>query len=314
MSLLDRFRKGGGGFLNGVDGLITSIAFTTNPDFGGEAREERPAKEGAITKLWFALTVRQDGGKDETTHLDAGGADEFVISDDGTTITPITEASQLWGATDFLKFYASAVEGGLTEPSDPAPGEPISFAHLMGVRARFVQVKNEDAQKRFADAYKKNKGNTRKYYNDQGEKKGKDGKYYAIRSLQIERVISEGNPVEAAESTPTPAAKSSAKPAAKTAKAASAPKAATKANGKATDVEIVDLAKGTLVNILAASKDSTIPKTALNLAVTKALVGKNEVRDAVRIWLYDDANLAALVAEGLITYDKSGKDQKIALA
>ena len=55
-------------------------------------------------------------------------------------------------------------------------------------------------------------------------------------------------------------------------------------------------------------------KTALNLAVTKALVGKNEVRDAVRIWLYDDANLAALVAEGLITYDKSGKDQKIALA
>src|SRR5258706_1295764 len=192
MGLLERFRKGGGGFLNNVEAVITGFRFTTNPDFGSE-RESTPAKDGAITKLWFALTVVQDGGKPETTHLDAGGVDGFEISNDGQTLTPADTATMLWGGTAFLKFYASLVEGGLTEPADVEPGDPLDFSHILGVRARFVQVKDEDAQKRNAENVRKNKGNARKFFNAEGERKGKDGKYYAVRNLQVERVISEGN-------------------------------------------------------------------------------------------------------------------------
>lgn len=312
MSLLDKFRKGGGGFLNNVEGVITSYQFTTNPDFGTE-RPAKEAKEGDITKLWFALTVLQDGGKPETTHLDAGGADEFVISDDGQTLTPISEATMLWGGTAFLKFYASLVEGGLTEPADPAPGEPLTFEHINGVRARFIQVKDEDATRRTIENFKKNKGNTRKYFNAEGERKGKDDKYYAQRNLQVERVISEGNAVDAAPATPPPAKAGKAPVKAIAAVAKPATKVAAKGNGKAVDVEIVELSKGTLVNILADAKDNTVKKVELNLAVTKRLVG-NPHRDAVRLWLFDDGNLATLATEGLISYDKAGTGQKIALA
>jgi len=312
MGILNAFRKSGGGFLNNVDGVIVDYSFTTEPDFGGEQRERQG--DAKSTPLWVKLTVRQDGSEaNESTHLDAGAADDFVISDDGHTLEPVGDA-KLWGNTGWMKLIVSLVENGVQEP-EWEPGQPISFTEIIGQRVRFVQVKDEERMNRSAESFKKNKGQTRKYYNELGQKKGKDGKYYDQRALQVSQVY--GTVDVAALSTSKPAAKTSAKSAATSSKAS---KATTKAQAADASASVKDFAGEVLTTILGNAKDNKVSKSKMNYEVTRLFATpayKDRAttdRDPVRKFLYEDANLEAFAAEGLITFDKSSKDQTIALA
>lgn len=283
MGLRDQFKKGGGGFMNNVDGVITRIAFTTEPDFGSGAQ----APKGDGTPLWCELTAQIDGAeKPESTHLFVGmNGDEFVISEDGQTLTPTEDGVGLWGGTAFAQFYDSAVENGLTDV-DPAEDGSLNFGHVVGARVRFVQVKDEAAMKRAAKNYRTSKGKI----NEQGQKKGKDGKYYDIRTLQIEKVYAEGVSV------------SSAKPKAGATKAAKATATKLAAKTKATAApDVAEFAQDTLLSVLAKNPDG-LPKTKLNLALTRALVS-DERRDAVLQYFKNEANIEAMVEAEAITYE-----------
>jgi hypothetical protein len=284
--LLSKFKKGGGGFLNQVDGVIAGFTFTTEPEFGGNASGGAPKGDG--TPLWVALTAQVDGAeKPETTHLFAGyNADDFVISEDGSSLTPAVDGASLWGGTAFAQFYESAVTNGLTDV-EPTEDGTMNFGGLIGARVRFVQVKDEGAMKRAAKNFRTSKGKV----NEQGQKKGKDGKFYDIRTLQVEKVYSEGNAVG-----PQSAKKTTAKPAAKPAPAGKKPVAKS-----APAEDVTDAATIALTEILAKNADG-LPKTKLNLAVTRHLVAHPQ-REAIRTFLADDANLDTLAEAGVITYD-----------
>jgi hypothetical protein len=141
--------------------------------------------------------------------------------------------------------------------------------------------------KRAAKNFRTSKGKV----NEQGQKKGKDGKFYDIRTLQVEKVYSEGNAVG-----PQSAKKTTAKPAAKPAPAGKKPVAKS-----APAEDVTDAATIALTEILAKNADG-LPKTKLNLAVTRHLVAHPQ-REAIRTFLADDANLDTLAEAGVITYD-----------
>ena len=283
MGLLDRFRKGGGGFLNNVDGLITAFRFTTDPDFGGKTFDASKAK---MLKLWAAVTVLVDGStKPETVHLDAGDSDGLVISEDGQALTPATEEAMLWGNTPFMKFYESAVNApnGITDV-EPEEDGTLNFGGLVGVRTRFVQVKDEEADAKLAKWVKANPKKAAGKYNEAGERKGKDGKYYGARNPQVTEVYSTGNDVSGAvaarptTTTTSPTKRGTAAPV--------APRKA-KGNGHAADVAIVGFSKTTLYGILEAAKGNTITVRGLNMAVTRALPDDPR-REAVRTYLCNE--------------------------
>src|SRR5205814_4190301 len=160
---------------------------TTEPDFGGEARQQTERADKS-TPLWVKLTVKQDGAEaNESTHLDAGAADDFVISDDGHTLEPVDPSAKLWGGTSWLKFVESYIANGGND-IEWEPGQPITFTELLGKRVRFAQVKDEERMARSAKDFKAGKGKAKQYYNAEGQKKGKDGKFYDQRTLQVSQV------------------------------------------------------------------------------------------------------------------------------
>jgi hypothetical protein len=306
MGLLDKFRKGGGGFLNNVDGLVTDLRFTTEPDFGGEAKAR---KEGESTPLWAVLTVRVDGDEkgDQATHLYAGAADEFVISEDGRSLTPAVDGAMLWGGTAFLQFYESLVKGDETIDVDAEEDGTLNFSAVVGVRARFIQVKDVEAMARAA----KKAGASKGKINAQGQRKGKDGKFYDQRALQVSEVYSTGNEVDAAEEAPK--AKGATRPTTKTTSPSKGAVAAKPVAAKAAKVvanAVGDFAEVVLLDILGGAKNNTIKKSELNLAVTRKLV-KDDRREDVRKYLFEDANLAAIETAGKIVLDGTGSAQTI---
>lgn len=297
MGILSAFRSSGGGFLNNVDAVIQDVQCTTEPDFANA----KSGGDSKVTKLWVKLVVKQDGSDvPESTHLDAGGADDFVISDDGHTLTPVGADAKLWGGTDWLKFVESAETNGVEFP-DYKPGDVISFEPLIGQRVRLVQVKNDEAMLKAAKDFKANKGKTRTYYNDQGQKKGKDGKFYDQRTLQVSQVYGRVDTPK----VPTSAAKQPAKggkPAAK----------------PVVTSDIQSLAGEVLTTILSNAKDRKLSKSKVNYEVTRlyatpAFKERVSERDDVRKYLYDDANLETFASEGIISFDKASKDQTISL-
>lgn len=306
--LRDKFKRGGG-FLNNVAGLITKLRFTTEPDFGKGATTPK-VEAGKETPLWAEISARVDGSdKIESTHLFAGGADKFVIGEDETSLTPTEDGVALWGNTAFDNFYASYVDN---KGSDVDAGDDgtLNFGHIVGARVQFVQVKDETATKRAAENWKKNKGNAKKNFNELGQKKGSDGKYYDIRTLQVSEVFSEGNDIDATPAKGTPAKK--AGPATKAAPAKAGKPAAKQT--PASDYDVDADAFEVLVTLIGKAKDQKLKKNDLNAAVTRELVNEPVRREAVRKHLADEATIQAYVDNGSITFTKAGKDQIIALA
>ncbi len=204
------FRKGGGGFLDGVDGVIVNYQFTD--EFNGEPFV--PGKSAAgkerFHSLYARLSVRVDGAEeDTTTTLFAGGADDFDISDDGYTLTS-DEDKSLSGTTAWGKFIQSLVEAGFDE--NTLPEDSVNFQAIIGTRARFVQRVDAETTKKLGKKIDK-----------------KTGRAYDRKDLVVDNVYSVATPAKAS------------KPAAKTAKGNAVKPAA---------VDLTDLAVETLQSIV----------------------------------------------------------------
>ena len=136
------FKQAGGGFLNGVDGVISDYEFTTELPGGGSAK-----KNSDFTSLFFKLSAMVDGSDEPvTTNLFVGSADDFSIDDDGKTLTPVDDNGGLRANTNFSLFINDLVKAGF--PESNLPEDAINFEAIIGTRVRFVQVIDEAAKKK----------------------------------------------------------------------------------------------------------------------------------------------------------------------
>lgn len=260
--------KKSGGFLNGVDGVISGYQFTD--EFNGVAfvaGKDPKTKKERFHSLYTVLSVRVDGAdEDVTTTLFTGGADDFEITDDGHTLSPIEEGRELGANTAFAKLVVSLVEAGF--PESNLPEDVINFESIIGTRARFEQRVNVEDTKKLGK-----------------RKDKKTGKEYERQDLVITQVYELASKSgKTAPKAPVKGAKS-AKPAVQ---------------------DISELAGKALLEIVQAAGGS-ITKAKLSMkTLTTPLLKGNPNRDAVRKFLCDgDDNLEAIAETGIVTYDKS---------
>jgi hypothetical protein len=149
---------------------------------------------------------------------------------------------------------------------------------------RLVQQKDDVAMAKAAKNHKTSKGK----FNEQGQRLGKDGKFYNQTRLAVEQVY------EASE------AKSSARPSAKDGKASKASKGP----------NLNDIATETLLAILKDS-DGQIAKAKLPVKIQTKLGSKHPQREDLRKLIFSDEFLER--EEGW-TYDRKSKSQLIELA
>lgn len=271
--------KKGGGFLNGVDGVISNYEFTDF--FNGKpfvAGRNPTTKKEKFHTLYVRLSVRVDGAdEDTTTTLFAGGYDDFEISEDGHTLTPVEDGRELGANTSWAKFITSLVEAGFPEAN--LPEDAIDFSSIIGTRARFVQRVDADTTKKLGK-----------------RKDPKTGKEYDRQDLIIDQVYDLPGKGAAAKSAKTAPAKG---------------KATKPAVVEEAGEDIQELSSATLLAILE-KNDGTMVKSKLSLPILKELGTKHPQREAVRTYLADDANLAELAEAGVITFNK--KNGQIAVA
>ncbi len=136
MGRTSTFRKaGGGGFLNNVDATITGYEFTNVFPY---ASKNPKAKKSDFNSLYFILSALVDGADAPvTTTLWAGSADDFDISADGQTLTPLVDGFELGDGTPLSKLIASYESFGEGALSDDE--EVINYSPIVGQRVRFVQ-------------------------------------------------------------------------------------------------------------------------------------------------------------------------------
>lgn len=135
--------KKSGGFLNGVDGVITGYRFTS--EFNGVAFTPGKWQDGSekIPNLNFELAYRVDGSENDAhTPLRAGNMNAFDVSEDGLTITPIQDGYELSANTAFARFVQTLVAptgGGDGFPEDRLPEDVFNYETIIGTRVRFAQ-------------------------------------------------------------------------------------------------------------------------------------------------------------------------------
>lgn len=255
--------KSGGGFLNGVDGILANYQFTTN----------KPGTSTPSEWLYCELTVRVDGADDAvSTNLFVGSADDFMIEKGGHVLTAIDDNAAIGGKTNFGQFVTSLVAGGF--PESELPEDTFDYSAILGMRARFVQVKDEAANRKL------------------GKRVGKDGKEHDRTTTAVEKVYARG------QSGLTPAKKVTT--------------ASGKPNGAAKTVDLDALTDETLTAILQKS-DGAINKAKLPAQVAITLGAKHPHREDVRARMFSEDYLASAVERGLIDYDPSVKPQTITL-
>ncbi len=267
------FRKQGG-FLNGVDGVISDYQFTD--EFNGQpfkpGRDPQTKKE-KFHSLYCVLSARVDGAdEDVTTTLFVGGADDWDVSDDGHVLTPAEGKGSdfaLGQGTGFFKFLSSLVEAGFNEAL--LPEDSNDFSAIIGTRVRFVQRKDEEG--------------TRKL----GKRVAKDGKQYDRQDLVVDVVYD--------------MPKAAAKPNGKTA-------APSKPNGKyvepaaEADVDMAELSGQALQEILKRTGKPILKSKASTMTLTTPLLKSHPNREDVRKWMFNDDNLDQLVEDNVINYDR----------
>ena len=273
------FKKGGGGFLNGVDGAIEGYEMHTSVELFGEP-EPKKGKE-PFNGLYSVLTVMPDGADEEvTTRIFVGNADSFEISEDRKTLTPIEEGFGISANSDWGRFIASMCENGFDE--NELPEDELNWEAIEGQRVRFEQ--ELDKEKTAKKGKRKDK---------------KTGKEYDWQYL-VARVV-----YGATDAPATPATKKATNGSGKQVPAK--PAKGGKANGAAD--ELYTLAKDTLLKILADKKNGgEIAKSAIPVQVSKQLGLKHPQREAVRRLVYSDDFLSK--QDGW-TYDASSKTQTI---
>jgi len=281
--------KQGGGFLNGVDGVISDYTWTD--EFNGkpfEAGKIKGSDGKSIDKphsLNLALSVRVDGADEDTTTTikAAGDFDAYEVSEDGHVLTAADGGECNISANSATgKLLASLIQAGFPETLFSDNEDSIDLTPMVGTRVRFIQRTDVQRTKDF------------------GKQKGKDGKLYDRKDLVIDNVYDLPGAAEApskGKGTKAPVKGAKGKPAAEP------------------SFDVTDFAGPTLKSVLDA-KGGTIEKPKLGMAVLGFLMKNKKLdsdqRDEIRNWLTDDDNLATLVEEGLITFNK--KKGQIALA
>lgn len=301
--------KKGGGFLNNVVATLTKYEFSDG--WNGEAfkpgkideyKNGKPTgkKIDKTQSLNVFLSYRVDGADEDiiTTLKAAGDFNKWAIEDDGYVVVGVDENGDPDPSVNFsnnaafsklLASYIKPVEGGDGFPEERLPEDAFDFRALLGTRARLIQQTDDERTKKFGP-----------------RKDKKSGKEYDRQDLVVAEVLelpSEGKAVKGSKTAAKPvvAAKGSTKGKAK-------------AEEEAADTDIEQLAKETLVRILLKKDGKKAEKAKLSMPILKALMNDEENRDAVRDWIFDDSNLAALAdgdefevdeASYSITYNKS---------
>lgn len=275
--------KKGGGFLNNVDGVIASYQFTD--EFPGQ---DGKANKGDFNPLFAVVSFDIDGNDEaQSTTMMAGSADDFEISDDGLTLTPVEEKNGLRASTPWATFVGSLVDSGFPDSNLPEDDEPINYEAIVGTRVRLVQIKDEAGMARAAKKWKTSKGK----FNEQGQKKGKDGKYYNLTLLTVAEVYDLPGDDPKPASKPAKGAKPTGKP----------------AKGKKAD-PLEEEAVETLLAILS-DADGSIAKSKLPNKLATKLGAKHPKREELRRLIYSDEFLQQ---EGKgWSYDPSSKQQTI---
>jgi len=298
------FRKSGGGFLNGVNGVIQSITFDS---------KEWGEGEDAYTTLSACVKVLQDGAEDAVEqYLPAGFLyEDMSISADGKTIEGGNDGAVIQEGSEFAKFVQSAIEtGGIGESAFDENGR--NFEALEGLRVTFGKVLNKERQMA-AGRKKLGKAKAAAASEDEIMKAGRrqdkndKTKFYNHDQLVVSAVLGREDV--------KPAKGAKAKAGAKAAAPKSTAAKGGKANGAAKTVEEdYTAADALLVDLLADAKGNTINKASISsLIVRKALADDmdNETRDGFRKLLASDEYLAR---EAGWTFAASEKNQPIALA
>ena len=272
-----KLSEGGGGKFNGVDGVITGYEFTTTHPFakGGRSTSD-------FSPLYGVLSARMDSAKeDDIDVMLVGSADDFEVSDEGKTLTPVDGVNGVWSKSQWGKFIASLEKLGCeTENADYAEGV-YNYEPIIWRRVRFVQEQQFDK----AGKLKRRMG------------KGRDGKPREYDDTTTV-VVADYGVVETTK---------------KGAKGAATTRAAGKANGAATEVDLTDKADEALVGLLDKFGGSA-PKAKLVSAPAQLFLKKNfaEHSDELRKMLYDDDYINEAVKRGVISeYDQSSKLQTL---
>lgn len=139
------FKKGGGGFLNGVDGKISGYRWTdqfNGEDFVPGKKSKENGGGDKFHSLFMELSARADGADEDVTQsLFAGGWDDFEVSEDGLTLTSADGGECSIGAnTPAGKFVASLVEGGFKESRFSDDADSVNLEPMVGERVRFGQA------------------------------------------------------------------------------------------------------------------------------------------------------------------------------
>jgi hypothetical protein len=306
--------KKGGGRLNNVAATIMGIEFTGDElvyqkgQSGFERVEFTPGKvkkEGGGVKDKFhtlnaLVSLRVDGATEDTIEpMFAGGADDFAISDDGTTIwdaaydtpeaaaeaaeDPANKVKELGANTKFANFITSLCEAGFPETN--LPEDRICYEATVGTRVQIIQREDPamKGKKRVDKATKKE---------------------YAYTFTAVDDVLA----LPDAEAPAAPAAKASAKAAPK---AAAKPAAGKKVAAPVAEPELEESdldAETTLALVEALGKKSPMKVGDLSMWVLKNRM-KHPQREAIRSRIVDGTFLAT--QDGW-TYDKTGKTVTLA--
>ena len=272
------FSKGGGMFSG--EGKITGYEF-----FVGETTKVKngPRKGEDFTPLSLNVTFRMDGAdQDVSKRLLIGDADNYGEVTDSNQVLQTPDGQQISAKGEAGIFIGTLCDNGFDETRFSDTNDYIDYRPMIGTRIVLVNEVNEEKTKR------------------QGKEKNKTtGKEYDRRDLKVARVLA--LPIV----TPTLAVAPGTRP------GVSVPtRGKPNGSGKA-DTALETLAAETLVNILADTKEGSLPKSKLRMKVIAALGPKHPQRSDIEKLLHNDAFLAAV--EG-VAYDPADKSQTIALA
>lgn len=277
---------GGGGFLNGVAGVL--VDYTFKVDKTGVTKKGEPWSTVSVE-----LLVQPDGGEVVKQFADLGFVyGENAISKDGKSIT--AAKYQLDGDTTWGEFVISLFEGEgnrLPEELWDATELGRNYAAVMGTRVTFARLIDEARTfERGIYHYEKKHGTgsakkaEREAVIEAGKRPGKKGTPAESQRFMLDKLL-------VADVLAGP-----------TAKAGKATKAAAKATVAAPVVDV----DAVLTAVLGAAADKTIEKGKLGVAVLRYTVSNKfakDAQDAVRKQIGDDAYLADAEKRKLIIID-----------
>lgn len=286
--------KVGGGFLNGVDGVIVNYEFTD--EFNGKAYDPTPVKgKVPFHSLFSKLSVRVDGAtEDTTTTLFVGDADKFAVTDEGHTITPVEDGYRMGGSTSWSKLISSWEKAAETGAENESYDEGVyNYEGIIGSRARFEQQNYSAAEL----ARLKAAGKPTERVGKPGTPSA--GKKFPLQDVVVTQVYELAAAVKAA-------------PKAAAGKVAAGKKAA--AAAPVQEVDIVALAGVALAEIVKkAGGTIQTGKIGVQVLLAPSLKG-NSAKNAVREFLTDDSNIQAITEDGVLGLEFNSKKGEVVAA